>query len=242
MARGGRGCRGVSSSAYSGSNGTKDAATLIGLYRLGKNLERIPIPITDSHECQFLFDLYEECVSTNAPLVGPNCCSGYQELMASCPEINKDPGRRNTLQRVKEWEEYFQRRAIREGFSGWEEYIARKDETDPTMCRLTYKLYKECLSENETYCHLYRNKCPEFEQAPKGHSAVDMGERNCEEYYFVKTASQSWGGVVGLHPCSPAGLGLAPNPIYRMQFGWLQPHFGAISMIGFIHVAVLQCL
>ncbi|KAH7840316.1 hypothetical protein Vadar_015518 [Vaccinium darrowii] len=172
MARGGRGCRGVSSSAYSGSNGTKDAATLIGLSRLGKNLERIPIPITDSHSCQYLYDLYEECMSTNAHLVGPNYCVGYQELMASCPEVNKDPGRRNTLQKTKEWEEYLQRRAVREGFSGWQEYTAHKHETDPTLCRVRYKLYKECLSENGTYCDRYRNKCPQFEQAPKCHSAV----------------------------------------------------------------------
>ncbi|KAH7841440.1 hypothetical protein Vadar_029914 [Vaccinium darrowii] len=74
---------------------------------------------------------------------------------------------------ITEWEEYLQRRAIREGFSGWEEYIARKDEIDPTLCRLRYKLYNECLSEKETHCHHFRNKCPQFEQAPKCHSAVD---------------------------------------------------------------------
>ncbi|KAL7228226.1 hypothetical protein ACSBR2_007019 [Camellia fascicularis] len=156
---------GASSSASSGSNNIKNAATLRGLSSLNKNLERILA--TNSNSCPILLDLYEECMSRTPTDYGAEWCDAYRKMMASCGEIKRDPSLRRMAERHKEWEESQQREAIAKGFANREEYWRHQSETDPKTCRITYELYEECRqNRSEESCKHFRNKCPQFKQAP----------------------------------------------------------------------------
>ncbi|KAI8031881.1 hypothetical protein LOK49_LG01G00135 [Camellia lanceoleosa] len=75
--------------------------------------------------------------------------------------------KRACIKPIVDWEESQLREAIAKGFSNREEYWRHQSETDPKTCRITYELYEECRqNKSEESCKYFRNKCPQFKQAP----------------------------------------------------------------------------
>ncbi|GMP21900.1 hypothetical protein CsSME_00000126 [Camellia sinensis var. sinensis] len=65
-------------------------------------------------------------------------------------------------QHLKEYKESLQKKATAAGFDRPIDYLWHEREKDPRYCRISYEMYKKCLSEKETMCEFMRNNCPQF--------------------------------------------------------------------------------
>ncbi|CAL5362388.1 unnamed protein product [Camellia sinensis] len=148
---------GKSSSASSGSNIVKLAATISGLSSLSKNLANFHVK--EPRSCEILEKEYEECMSRTPTNYDAQHCEKIHRRMTSCLESVQ-----RRVQRQNERRESLQKEATAAGFACTEDYKNHKRDNDPRKCRIAYEKYKKCLSEDENnrFCQFYINNCPQF--------------------------------------------------------------------------------
>ncbi|XP_028060982.1 uncharacterized protein LOC114264535 isoform X7 [Camellia sinensis] len=141
---------GKSSSASSGSKITRKVAAILSLSALSKNLENFP-GTAELYPCDNVDKEYEECNSTTPTSYDAKHCEKIRKMKASC---------------LEQYKESLQKKATAAGFDRPIDYLWHEREKDPQYCRISYEMYKKCLSENEkekeTMCEFMRNNCPQF--------------------------------------------------------------------------------
>ncbi|CAL5364949.1 unnamed protein product [Camellia sinensis] len=151
---------GKSSSASSGSKITRKVAAILSLSALSKNLENFP-GTAELYPCDNVDKEYEECNSTTPTSYDAKHCEKIRKMKASCLERAQ-----RWEQHQEEYKESLQKKATAAGFDRPIDYLWHEREKDPQYCRISYEMYKKCLSENEkekeTMCEFMRNNCPQF--------------------------------------------------------------------------------
>ncbi|KAF5959333.1 hypothetical protein HYC85_000542 [Camellia sinensis] len=89
------------------------------------------------------------CNSTTPTSYDAKHCEKIRKTKASC---------------LEQYKESLQKKATAAGFDRPIDYLWHEREKDPQYCRISYEMYKKCLSENEkeTMCEFMRNNCPQF--------------------------------------------------------------------------------
>ncbi|CAL5321998.1 unnamed protein product [Camellia sinensis] len=83
--------------------------------------------------------------------------------ISALQESNFDTSAQRWEQHLKEYKESLQKKATAAGFDRPIDYLWHEREKDPLYCRISYEIYKKCLSENEKEtCEYMRNNCPQF--------------------------------------------------------------------------------
>ncbi|KAL7205001.1 hypothetical protein ACSBR2_018012 [Camellia fascicularis] len=147
---------GKSSSASSGSKITRNVAVILSLSALSKNLTNFP-GMAELDPCDNVDKEYEECKSTTPTSYDAKHCEKIRKTKASCLERAQ-----RWEQYLKEYKESLQKKATAAGFDRPIDYLWHEREKDPRYCRISYEMYKKCLSEKETMCESMRNNCPQF--------------------------------------------------------------------------------
>ncbi|XP_028060979.1 uncharacterized protein LOC114264535 isoform X5 [Camellia sinensis] len=141
---------GKSSSASSGSKITRNVAVILSLSALSKNLTNFP-GMVELDPCDNVDKEYEECKSTTPTSYDAKHSEKIRKTKASC---------------LEQYKESLQKKATAAGFDRPIDYLWHEREKDPQYCRISYEMYKKCLSENEkekeTMCEFMRNNCPQF--------------------------------------------------------------------------------